>query len=134
MEITVETIVKASLLDVWQKWNEPKHIVNWYHASDDWHAPKATNDLKQNGKLIVTMAAKDKSAEFDLVGKYTKVIEQALIEYVLEDGRKVKIVFEQQGENVNVRETFDAESENPPEMQRQGWQAILTNFKKYVES
>lgn len=134
MEITVETKVKASLSDVWKKWNEPEHIKQWCHASDDWHAPKASNDLQVNGKLIITMAARDKSVEFDLIGNYTKITEHALIEYVLEDGRKVKIVFEKDGDQVNITETFDAETQNPPEMQKLGWQAILTNFKKYLES
>jgi len=133
MEITVETKVKASMTDVWKKWNEPEHIQHWYHASDDWHAPKASNDLQLKGKLVVTMAAKDKSVEFDLIGNYTKITEHAYIEYVLEDGRVVKIVFEQEGDQVKITETFDAETENPLEMQKLGWQAILNNFKKYVE-
>jgi uncharacterized protein YndB with AHSA1/START domain len=57
-----------------------------------------------------------------------------LIEYTLEDGRKVKVTFSNNNDaETKVVETFEAEGTNPIEMQRDGWQAILDNFKKYVE-
>ncbi len=104
------------------------------HASDDRHAPAATNDLKVWGKFSTTMAAKDWSMSFDFGGIYSEVIEHKQISYEMEDGRKVNILFEQQWDSVKVIETFDSEMTNPAEMQRAGRQAILDNFKKYVES
>ena len=132
--ITVETSVKAPIEKVWKYWSAPEHITKWATASDDWHAPYADNDLRKDGKFKTTMAAKDGSFSFDFEGVYTNVKPNKLIEYVMSDGRKAKIVFEGNDQETKVVETFDPESENPIEMQRGGWQAILNNFKKYTES
>lgn len=132
--ITVETTIKAPVESVWSYWTEPKHITNWYYASDDWHAPAAENDLKVNGKFKTRMAAKDGSAGFDFEGLYTKILKYKIIEYVLGDGRRVSISFSVNGSKTTVVETFNPENKNPYEMQRGGWQAILDNFRKYAES
>jgi len=132
--ITVETTVQAPVEKVWACWNEPKHITQWCQASDDWHAPRAENDLKEGGKFSTTMAAKDGSFSFDFGGVYTKVAENKVIEYTIGDGRNVSIQFEDDGTATKIVETFEAETTHPEEMQRAGWQAILDNFKKYVES
>ncbi len=132
--ITIETVVNAPIEQVWEFWTQPKHIVNWAFASDDWEAPAAENDLRVGGKFSTIMAAKDKSASFDFNGVYTDVKEHALIEYDIEDGRHVKIEFKKTPEGVHVVESFESEDENSEEMQRAGWQSILDNFKKLVES
>lgn len=132
--ITVQATVNAPVKKVWESWSEPKHITKWCQASDDWHAPKAENDLRTGGKFVTTMAARDGSVSFDFGGVYSNVKPNSLIEYVMEDGRKVKITFEALGDKTKVTETFDPESENSIELQRDGWQAILNNFKKYTES
>lgn len=132
--ITVTATVNAPVAKVWELWNQPEHITNWCHASDDWHAPYADNDLRVDGKFKTTMAAKDGSFSFDFGGVYTDVVENSLIAYGLEDGRKVKIEFVAHDDVTTVTETFDPESINPIEMQRGGWQAILDNFKKYTEA
>lgn len=131
--ITVETKINAPVEKVWDYWSSPQHITNWTFASDDWHSPYADNDLQKGGKFKTTMAAKDGSFSFDFEGIYTHIELHKTIEYVLGDGRKVKITFENiHGETI-VRESFDPENENPEEMQKGGWQAILNNFKKYTE-
>ena len=132
--IMVETTIKAPIEKVWKYWTEPKHITQWYNASDDWHAPNAENDLRMGGKFKTAMAAKDGSAAFDFEGVYTNIREHALIEYTIGDGRKVKIAFSSQGDKTEVIETFETENINSEEMQRSGWQAILDNFKKYTEA
>lgn len=114
--------------------NDPKDIVKWCQASDDWHAPAAEVDLKNGGKFKTTMAAKDGSFSFDMEGTYTNVKPTSVLEYDMADGRYVSIQFSKEGNGTKVVETFDPETENPIEMQRGGWQAILDNFKKYVES
>jgi len=134
MAITVEAVVNASIEKVWASWTEPKHITKWNQASDDWHCPKAANDLKTGGKFSATMAAKDGSMSFDFEGTYTNVKSPERLEYKMPDERKVLVVFSKNGNQTKVVETFDPETENPIEMQRQGWQAILDNFKKYTES
>jgi len=131
--ITVETTVNAPVEKVWEFWNNPDHITKWSFASPDWHTPYSENDLKVGGKFKSTMAAKDGSVSFDFGGTYTTVYTNKKIEYNLEDGRKVSIIFEPLSEQTRVIETFDPESTNPIEMQRGGWQAILDNFKKYTE-
>lgn len=132
--ITVQTVVNAPIAKVWEFWNEPEHIMNWAFASDDWEAPAAKNDLEVGGKFVTTMAAKDKSVSFDFSGVYTKVDNHESIEYAMDDGRKVSVKFETVPEGTKITETFDPENENPEEMQRAGWQAILDNFKKYTEN
>lgn len=132
--ITVKTIVNAPIEKVWASWNEPQHITKWCQASDDWHAPFAENDLKKGGKFKTTMAAKDGSFSFDFGGTYTNVHDHKVIEYVMDDQRKVKISFESDGRQTQVTETFDPENTHDIEMQRGGWQAILDSFKRYTES
>jgi uncharacterized protein YndB with AHSA1/START domain len=114
-------------------WTAPEHISKWNNASEDWHTPSAENDLRINGQFKSTMAAKDGSMSFDFGGTYTNIEENKLIEYVLGDGRKVSISFTAQGDSTYISETFEAEQTNPVEMQKNGWQAILNNFKKYTE-
>jgi len=132
--ITVETTVKAPIANIWSYWTEPKHITKWCFASDDWHAPHAENDLHVKGKFKTTMAAKDGSAGFDFTGVYTRIEKYKAIEYVIPDGRKVKIYFSDLGNQTKVVESFDPENENPLEMQKGGWQSILDNFRIYSES
>ncbi|GGI23401.1 SRPBCC family protein [Pedobacter mendelii] len=132
--ITIETTVNTPVEKAWEFWNNPVHIKNWAFASPEWHVPHAENDLRKGGKFSTTMAAKDGSMSFDFGGIYTSVDMYKLIEYVLGDGRKVKIVFEADADSTKITETFDPESVNPIEMQKGGWQAILHNFKKYTET
>lgn len=132
--ITVASTIEANIEKIWQYWTEAKHIVHWNFASDDWHAPFAENDLTVNGKFKTNMAAKDGSFSFDFSGVYTQIITQKAIAYTLDDSRKVQILFVDNGINVTVTESFEPESENTHELQQAGWQAIMDNFKKYVES
>ena len=133
-KITVETTVNAPVEKVWKSWSEPQHIKNWCAASEDWHAPKAENDLRTGGTFITRMEAKDGSFGFDFGGVYDNVKKNELIEYTMGDGRKVHVIFSPAGDQTKIVETFDAEAMNSVEMQRGGWQAILDNFKKYTES
>jgi uncharacterized protein YndB with AHSA1/START domain len=131
--VTVQTTVKAPVEKAWTYFNEPAHIMQWAFASPDWHAPKAENDLRTGGKFSTTMAAKDGSFSFEFGGVYDDVQLHKLIEYTIGDGRKVKITFEKKGNDTLVTETFDAETENPVDMQRAGWQAILDNYRMHTE-
>jgi uncharacterized protein YndB with AHSA1/START domain len=133
MKITVETVVKADPKTVWGAWNSPADIEQWNTASDDWHTPRASVDLREGGKFSVRMEAKDGSAGFDFEGTYTRVEPQRRIEDVMSDGRAVSVEFTPQAKGVLVRETFDAETQNSPELQRQGWQAILDSFARHAE-
>ena len=132
--ITVETNIKASIEKVWQFWIAPNHITKWNAASADWHTPFAENDLRIGGKFKSTMASKDGKMSFDFEGTYTEIMPYSLIKYKMADGRNVEITFDVVDHIVKVTESFDPESQNPEDMQRGGWQAILYNFKKYVEN
>lgn len=131
--VTVEALVKAPVAKVWQYWSDPKHIVNWNAASDDWHTPRAESDLRTGGKFSARMEAKDGSFGFDFGGTYDNVKTNEEIAYTLGDNRKVKVVFIDLGDRTKILETFEAEGENSVDMQKDGWQAILNNFKKYSE-
>jgi len=133
VKITVSVSVKASVAKTWEAFTSPGSIVSWNFASDDWCCPKASNDLKPGGSFNYRMESTDGRVGFDFCGTYTKVTPQSLIAYALGDGREVSIEFKNVAGNTEVIETFDAETENSLELQKQGWQAILNNFKKLVE-
>jgi uncharacterized protein YndB with AHSA1/START domain len=134
MKITVESVVKADLNAVWRAWNNPEDIKQWSAASDDWHSTRSAVDLREGGTFSARMEAKDGSEGFDFVGTYTRIVPQELIEYRLGDGRNVKVQFTHAAGGVLIGETFEVESENEPEVQRQGWQAILDKFARHVEA
>src|ERR1700741_3622240 len=128
--ITIENTVDAPVEKVWEYWTTPEHITQWNNASDDWHSPRAENDLRPGGKFTSRMEAKDGSFGFDFGGVYDAITNNENIEYTMGDGRKVKIIFTADGNKTKVAESFEAESVHPTEMQQGGWQAILDNFKK----
>ena len=130
--VTISALVDAPIDTVWKLWTDPDHIKQWNHASDDWHTTEAENDLRIGGKFRSRMEAKDQSMAFDFEGVYEEVEVNELIQYRLEDERRVRISFSSEGDQTKVVEVFDAESMNPVEMQRQGWQAILDNFTRYA--
>jgi len=132
--ITVEGTVAAPVAKVWKFWTSPEHITKWNYASDDWHTPHAENDLRPGGKFLSRMEAKDGSFGFDFWGIYDDVKTNELIESTLGDGRKVITTFASEGNGTKLVTNFEAEGTNPIEMQKGGWQAIMNNFKKYVEA
>jgi len=133
--ITVQAVINAPVEQVWKLYTEPEHVMKWNNASNDWHTPRAENDLKVGGKFLYRMEAKDGSSGFDFDGTYEQVVANELIVYSISDGRKVEVTFTKDDiERTKMDITFEAESTNPIEMQRDGWQAILNNFKIYVET
>lgn len=134
IKITIEATISADTKKVWDFWTKPEHITNWNFASDDWCCPKAENDLKVGGKYSARMEAKDGSFGFDFEAIYDEVIEGNKLTYTMGDGRQATTIFTQEDDKTLVTTSFDAEGTNSAEMQKTGWQAILNNFKKYVEA
>ena len=133
-KIKVEVLVDAPLSKARECWTSPDHITRWYAASDDWHTPRAANDVKVGGSFNFRMEARNTSAGFDFRGSYTSVSPQEHLHCLLGDGRHVDIRFLPEGNRVRIVEEFEAEASNSAEHQRQGWQAILNSFRKYVEA
>jgi len=133
--IKIEITILKPVHKVWEFMNDPKHITKWNFANDQWHCPKAENDLRVGGTLRTRMEAKDKSFGFDYVAVYEEIQPERLIRYRLEDGRAVEIVFNAVDPGTTqIIETFEPETQNSREMQREGWYAILNNFHKYAEN
>jgi uncharacterized protein YndB with AHSA1/START domain len=132
--VNIGTTVNAPVEKIWEIWSKPEHITKWATPTPDWHTPRAENDLRAGGSFVSRMEAKDGSMGFDFGGVYDVVTPHEYIEYTMGDGRKVKTVFTQQEDGVRIDQSFDAETQNPVEMQRMGWQAILDSFKKYTEA
>lgn len=132
--ITVKTAINAPVKKVWEYWTKPEHITQWNNASDDWHTPRAENDLRVGGSFAARMEAKDGSFGFDFGGVYDAITTHKYIEYTIGDGRKVTITFTADGNTTKVVESFEAEHTNSIVMQQGGWQNILDNFKKYTEA
>lgn len=133
-KITIEALISHDVKKVWDYYSKPEHITKWNFASDDWHCPSASNDMRVGGKYTARMEAKDGSFGFDFEAIYDEVINHKKISYTMTDGRQAITTFENLGSKTKVTTTFDAENSNPVEIQREGWQSILDNFKKYVES
>ena len=133
MNITVDTTIAAPVEDVWRAYTTPADIVQWNAASDDWHTPSASVDLRPGGTFVSRMEAKDGSMGFDFGGTYTAVVTHELIEYAFGD-RTARVEFVQGAGEVTVRVSFEAETTHSVDQQRAGWQAILNNFKRHVES
>ncbi len=132
--VTVEATVNAPVEKVWKLWTTPEDVCKWNQASDDWHTTRAENDLRAGGKFTSRMEAKDGSFGFDFGGIHDEVKTNEVIASTMGDGRKMKVVFTSLGNSTKVTESFEAETQNPVEMQRAGWQAILDSFKKYAEA
>lgn len=133
-KITVETTVAATIDKAWKYWTSPAHITKWNFASDDWHCPYAENDVRTGGKFKSTMASKDGKMSFDFEGIYDEVIDKKKIAYSLGDKRHVTVDFVDLNGKTKITETFDPEEVNSVELQKSGWQSILDNFKKHIES
>lgn len=131
--IKIEATVAAPVAKVWAYWTNPNHITKWNFAVPEWCCPSASNDLKVGGKYAARMEAKDGSFGFDFEAIYDEVAENKKLVYTMGDGRKAATTFETVGNSTKVTTVFDAEDQNPLEMQKNGWQAILDNFKKYTE-
>lgn len=133
MKITVETTVAAPIEEVWHAYTTPEDIKQWNAASDDWHTTAASVDLRAGGAFSSRMEAKDGSIGFDFAGTYTKVVPHESIEYSFGD-RTAQVEFSEIPEGTRLRVTFDSESTFSVEQQRDGWQAILTNFARHVQA
>jgi uncharacterized protein YndB with AHSA1/START domain len=133
-KLTVQVTVDSNIENAWKCWTSEYDILKWNQASDDWHTTKVINNLKVGGEFSYRMEAKDGSFGFDFGGVYDEVSSLELIKYTLGDGRKVNIQFSSNGSETIIVQEFEAEKMNPAELQQNGWQAIMNNFKKYVES
>lgn len=129
--ITIQTKIPVPLDAAWNYYTDPQHITQWNFASEEWHCPSATNDLRVGGVYQARMEAKDGSMGFDFKAIYDSVQIPVALSYTLEDGRKIKTTFEEIDNQTVVITVFDPEKSNPIEVQRHGWQAILDNYAQY---
>lgn len=134
MKIKIEAKIHSKIENVWNAWTQPQHITKWNYADESWHCPSAENDLKAGGQYKARMEAKDGSFGFDFIAIYDEVQNHSKIVYTMEDGRKAETTFISHEGYTIVTTEFDAEEQNPIEMQQQGWQGILNNFKNYAEN
>ncbi|MDR0228463.1 MAG: SRPBCC domain-containing protein [Flavobacteriaceae bacterium] len=133
-KINVSATVHASTDSVWDCYTNPEHITQWNFADPSWHCPSATNDMQIGGKYTARMEAKDGSFGFDLEAIYSELDLKKHFTYIMPNGREVKVVFTNDNGATEVNITFDGDGENAIDMQKAGWQAILNNFKTYVEA
>lgn len=133
LKITVQAIINSDIKKVWDYYNNPNHIIHWNFADPSWHCPKAENDMRIGGTYKARMEAKDGSFGFDFEAIYSKIIEGESFTYSFGD-REAMVQFKAIDNQTEVIVTFDPEKENPIELQKGGWQAILNNFKKYTET
>lgn len=132
-KITITATVNADIKKVWDYYTQPEHITKWNFADPSWQCPSVTNDMQVGGKYSARMEAKDGSFGFDFEAIYDEIADGESFTYTIPDGRQVKVLFNAVGDQTEVTVTFDAENQNSLEMQKNGWQAILNNFKSYTE-
>jgi uncharacterized protein YndB with AHSA1/START domain len=131
--ITVAATINAGIKKVWEYYTSPAHIINWNFADPTWHCPAAANDMQVGGTYKARMEAKDGSFGFDFEAVYTEIAEGKHFSYTF-GGRNATVQFNSLDNGTEVVVTFDPETENPIELQKNGWQAILNNFKTYTET
>ena len=131
--IMISVTVGAVKNKAWEYYTSPNHITKWNFADPSWHCPSATNDLTIGGRYVARMEARDGSFGFDFEATYTDVAIGESITYEF-GGRYATISFAGADGQVTVTVTFIPETQNPIELQRNGWQAILDNFKRYTET
>ncbi len=132
-KITIQAVVAADRQKVWDCYTQPEHITKWNFATDTWHCPAASNDMRVGGKYLARMEAKDGSFAFDFEAVYNEIVDGEKFTYTMPDNREIQVSFEQTDDKTRVTVTFDPENENPVDLQRSGWQSILDNFRKYAE-
>ena len=132
-KITIQAKILVAKTKAWDYYTLPEHIVNWNFASDDWHCPRASNDLVAGGKFSWRMEAKDGSFGFDFEGVFTEIVPLEKLKYVFMDEREAEISFSDLPDGTLVQIVFDAENENSLELQQAGWQSILDNYKSNTE-
>jgi len=133
-KISVSATINADVKKVWDYYTNPEHITQWNYADPSWQCPSASNDMHVGGKYSARMEAKDGSFGFEFEATYTEIAEGKSFTYTMPDNREVNVVFDGDADKTVINVTFDAENQNPVEMQKNGWQAILDNFKKYTEA
>ena len=133
-KITIHATISAGIQKVWNYYTQPVHITKWNFASPDWHCPSPRNDMRIGGKYTARMEAKDGSFGFEFEATYSEITENQKFVYIMPDGREVSVSINEDNHLTNITVCFDAETENSVELQREGWQAILNNFKNYVEN
>lgn len=133
-KVTTQVLVSSGIDKCWNAYTNPEHITKWNFASDDWQCPHASNDMRVGGKYMARMEAKDGSFGFDFEATYLELVPGESFIYVLGDGRVVSVKMQKENELTSVTVIFEAETQNPVELQRNGWQTILDNFKKYAEA
>jgi uncharacterized protein YndB with AHSA1/START domain len=131
--ITIQSIVLADIKKVWDYYTLPEHITNWNFADPSWHCPSASNDLKIGGQYKARMEARDGSFGFDFEAIYLVInkYENFIYEF---GGRQSTVEFKDLSGQTEVTISFEPETENSIELQKNGWQAILDNFKIYTET
>ena len=133
-KISVNALINANATKVWDYYTKPEHITQWNFAHPSWQCPNAENDMRVGGKYRARMEAKDGSFGFDFEATYNEINPGKSFTYTMPDNREVNVEMVPQGDKTNVQVVFDAEDQNPEEMQKAGWQSILDNFKSYTES
>ena len=132
-KITITATIAADKQKVWDYYTHPEHITQWNFADPSWHCPTASNDLQPGGQYFARMEAKDGSFGLDFIAIYTEIQLIETFTYQFGD-RTATVNFSENNGNTELTISFDPETENSVELQRNGWQAILNNFKHYTEN
>ncbi|MFV0389388.1 MAG: SRPBCC family protein [Pyrinomonadaceae bacterium] len=132
--VTIEVTAKCDIRKAWSSFTAAENLTRWNFAGDDWHCPKAENELRPGGRFNYRMETKDGNIGFDLTGSFISVDKPESLVYEFDDGRRVEVVFESTEDTTRVIQTFEVENENPVSLQRNGWQTILNNFAAFCET
>jgi len=132
--IDVSTLIHADIDVIWDAYNNPEHIKEWYRASDAWYCPKSQSIFQVWGRFTHTMSSHDGEMHFDFEWTYTEIIENELVAYILDDERKVQVQFTDEDSLVKVTLNFEPDDQSDIQGQTLWWEAILSNFAWYAES
>ncbi|WP_454880067.1 SRPBCC domain-containing protein [Sphingobacterium detergens] len=126
-------LVEKPLEDVWEHWIGSASIKQWNIPFDDWHCPEVENDFREGGQFNFRMERRDDHEGFDYRGVYDRIIPLEYIEST-SGGRNCIVEFQAIDNNTIIRETFEPDAVTPLDLQQNFTDAVLVNFKKFVES
>ncbi len=131
--ILLKIIICGKLNDVWNAWNTPENIIEWYQGHQDWSTIEAINNFQIGSSFKYVMNSKDKKSKFTLEGSYLEIIEFKKIRYSLKDKREIETSFQQLCNKVQIIQKVELDARNSTENQAEWWRNILINFKKHIE-
>ena len=131
--IVIERTIDAPRELVFEAWTDPKHLVHWFHADEDWTTPYANVDVRPSGKFSIGFKSPDGKSDFDFAGHYDEVHPPESLVFTIGDGRPVVLMLTAiDKKRTHLRLEFAMEPTHSEEQQRHGWTLMVVHLGEYL--